>query len=106
MSLVGLTSFVVFTWKTPTLAAAKGSYLLPLALPAAVFFVLGVQRVRRWRPMLVSVSAVAALLAAVVFTTDLVFPPAPRGYILVQPSLAPRLPHGHVEEELNRLFAD
>src|SRR5262249_43474783 len=108
MSLVGLTCFVAFPWKAPTLAAAKGSYLLPLAAPSAIFFSLGAQRAGRWRPLLVSASGVAALLAAVVFTTDLVFPPMSQNQMLsFSRSLAPpRLPHAQVQETLDRLLID
>jgi hypothetical protein len=78
--LVGLGVFVSFTWSAPSADAAKGSDLLPLAVPGAVFFA----RAVRWLPaglraVVLAVSAAAAVAAAVVFTTGLVFPPLPPG---------------------------
>jgi hypothetical protein len=107
MSLVGLTSFLAFTWRAPTLAAVKGSYLLPLAVPSAIFFSLGAQRLGRWRTILVQASGATALLAAVVFTTYLVFPPVSQSLVrdIWQP-IDPQFPRGHLRETVDRLLAE
>jgi hypothetical protein len=76
MVLVGVASFVAFTWHAPALGAAKAAYLLPLGVPAALFFALGTERLGRTGRALVTLSAATALLAALVFTSGLVFPPA------------------------------
>jgi 4-amino-4-deoxy-L-arabinose transferase-like glycosyltransferase len=72
---VGLAMFVAFTWWAQSVVAVKGSYLLPLAVPGAVFFARGVGAVwPRLRPWVLGTSALAALVAAVVFTAGLVLP--------------------------------
>jgi hypothetical protein len=77
---VGLASFVLFTWRAPSLAAAKASYLLPLAVPAALFFARGVAALPvRLRAVALSLSLAAALASGVVFTEGVVFEPAPSG---------------------------
>jgi hypothetical protein len=74
----GLAMFVAFTWWAQSVVAVKGSYLLPLAVPGAVFFARGVGALGpRPRPWILRVSAVAALVAAVTFTSGLVFPSPP-----------------------------
>jgi hypothetical protein len=74
-ALNGLT-FVGYTWSAPAMVAAKASYLLPSLLPAAAFFARGVRMLPRGAaaPALV-LSALAAVAAAVGFTTGVVFPP-------------------------------
>jgi 4-amino-4-deoxy-L-arabinose transferase-like glycosyltransferase len=75
MAIAGLLTFVTFTWKAPSAAAVKASYLLPLVVPAAVFFARGVGLLSaRLRAAGLLVSAVAALAAALVFANGLVFP--------------------------------
>lgn len=75
---VGLAMFVAFTWWAQSVVAVKGSYLLPLAAPGAVFFARGVGALGpRLRPWVLGTSAAAALVATVVFTADLVFPSPP-----------------------------
>ena len=75
---IGLAFFVAFTWRAPATVAVKGSYLLPLLLPAAVFFASGINAFPpRSRTIALFLSAAAAALAALVFTNGLVFPPSP-----------------------------
>jgi hypothetical protein len=74
MALVGTAAFVAFTARAPTTAAVKASYLLPLSVPAAVFFARGVEALRpRARRIAAGISALAAAAAAVAFTTGIVF---------------------------------
>jgi 4-amino-4-deoxy-L-arabinose transferase-like glycosyltransferase len=78
MFVVGIAAFVAFTWRAPSMAAAKGSYLLPLVAPAGVFFARGARALeRRVRFVVLLVSALAALCAAIVFTNDVVFRSGP-----------------------------
>jgi 4-amino-4-deoxy-L-arabinose transferase-like glycosyltransferase len=74
MALVGIAAFVAFTARAPTTAAVKASYLLPVTVPAAVFFARGVEALgsrARWIGLAGSGLAMAA--AAVAFTTGVVF---------------------------------
>jgi 4-amino-4-deoxy-L-arabinose transferase-like glycosyltransferase len=74
MALTGAAAFVAFTARAPTTAAVKASYLLPLAVPAAVFFARGVAAAGpRTRRIALVGSAFATLAAAVSFTTGVVF---------------------------------
>lgn len=75
MALAGLLSFIVFTLRAPSAVAVKASYLLPLVVPAAVFFARGVGLLqRRAQVAVLLISAAAALAAIVVFANGLVFP--------------------------------
>jgi hypothetical protein len=75
MALAGLLSFIVFTMRAPSAVAVKASYLLPLVVPAAVFFARGVGLLRtRAQVAVLLISAAAALAAIIVFANGLVFP--------------------------------
>jgi hypothetical protein len=75
MAVVGLSVFVSFTWRAPSTVAAKGSYLLPLAAPAGVFFARGASALgRRSRRMVLGFCGLVALLAAAIFCDGLVLP--------------------------------
>lgn len=77
MSLLGLTAFLIFTWRAPSVTAIKASYLLPLAVPAALFFSRGIGNLPSLlRKCVLTVSIVAVLASSAVFTGHLVFPPA------------------------------
>jgi hypothetical protein len=75
MTLLALAAYVVVTWNAPAMVAVKGSYLLPLLVPAAILFARGVGALPRILagPSLL-LATVAALAAAAIFTTGLVFP--------------------------------
>jgi hypothetical protein len=78
MGVVGLLAFVAFTVRNPSMVASKGSYLLPLMVPAGVLFARGAGALSTGaRRMVLCVSAAAALSSALVFTADLVFEPRP-----------------------------
>jgi 4-amino-4-deoxy-L-arabinose transferase-like glycosyltransferase len=78
LTCAGLAAFVGFTWWAPSVVAVKGSYLLPLAVPGAVFFARGARRLgARWRPWILLFGMSAALAAAAFFTHSLVFPSPP-----------------------------
>jgi hypothetical protein len=100
MTAVGLATFVTFTARTPSLTAAKGSYLLPLLVPAGLFFARGVETLHgRLRRAALALSASAALASAIVFTSDLVSPP--RGAAAIRNTwsiVAKQLPDSHIGE--------
>ena len=90
---VGLSTFIAFTWQAPSVAAGKGSYLLPLAVPAGLFFVRGVERLPpRVRYPLLGLCALSAGIAALVFTNGLLFPPA-TGFVPLWEQIGRDLPH-------------
>jgi 4-amino-4-deoxy-L-arabinose transferase-like glycosyltransferase len=105
MTAIALATFVAFTLRAPGLSALKGSYLLPLGVPAAVFFVRGVRVLgpRLRRPAL-GLSLAAAALAAVLFTSGLVFePPSPLPMRRAWLSYARQLPSAHLGEAVRVL---
>ncbi len=100
MTGAGLATFVIFTARAPSLVAAKGSYLLPLLVPAGLFFVRGVEALRgRLRQVVLALSASAALASAIVFTSGLVFAPSdPAGVRRSWGIVAKQLPDSHIGE--------
>ena len=74
MSVLGLAVFVAFTLRAPSAVAVKASYLLPLLVPAAVFFARGVDLLGVGRRTALALAGSAALASGVVFTNGLVFP--------------------------------
>ena len=103
---LGIASFVSFTWMAPSLAAAKTSYLLPLAAPAGVFFASGCALLpRAARIAALSLSLAAAVLAAYVFTTGTVFPPAETVTSkLYWAGIGRQLPDSYIAEAAMRLL--
>ena len=100
MTGVGLAVFVAFTARAPSLVAAKGSYLLPLLVPAGLFFARGVEALPgRLRHAALVLSASAALASAIVFTSGLVFQPASGAAVRNGWStVARQLPDSHIDE--------
>jgi len=106
--VVGLAFFAAFTWWAQSVAAVKGSYLLPLAVPGAVFFARGAMRIgARARPWILAVCAAAAVAASVVFTHDLVYPAAPAERMAHRYRvLGEFLPNSYIREAADRLVLD
>lgn len=106
VTALALPAYAWFTWQVPSLSAVKASYLLPLLVPAGVYFARGCALfptpVRR---VALGLSAAAAALAAWVFTTGTVFPPtnatASRGYWL---TIGQQLPDPFIAEAAQRLI--
>jgi hypothetical protein len=100
MTAAGLVTFVAFTARAPSLVAAKGSYLLPLLVPAGLFFARGVETLPgRLRQLALALSASAALASAIVFTSGLVFSPASGAAVRNGWStVARQLPDSHIDE--------
>jgi 4-amino-4-deoxy-L-arabinose transferase-like glycosyltransferase len=105
MALAGLVTFVAITWGAPAMVAVKCSYMLPLSVPAAVFFARGATRLPRWpRRLALALSLAAAAAAALVFTTGLVLPAdQPFRFIRGWEIAARALPGAHIEEAARRL---
>lgn len=105
MAALGTGAFLAYTWISQSSASVKGSYLLPLAPAAAVFFAEGVRRVgRRAGAAVLAVSGLAVIAAAVVFTEGLVFDSDP---LLGQRLLARwsvMMPSAHLTDAVTRLL--
>jgi hypothetical protein len=106
-SALGAGSFLAFTWMIPSLVAAKSSYLLPLVAPAAAAFTQGCALLPTGaRCAGVLLSLCAAALAVVVFTTGVVFEPAPREISLAYwTRVGMALPGSWIPEAAQRLLA-
>lgn len=108
MALTALGAFVVFTWGAPSMAAVKGSYLLSLVVPAAAFFARGVALLgRRFRAAVLTISACAALVAAIAFTNGLVYAsdPMPRGVVTAWIGYAKHLHSQHILDAMAYLLS-
>jgi hypothetical protein len=96
MFALGFLAFVAFTAHNPAIVASKGSYLLPLLVPAGLFFARGATELPAIaRRLVLCVSTAAVLTSAVVFTADLVFEPRrlpPKRVLLRQAAERP-VPH-------------
>jgi ABC-type methionine transport system permease subunit len=105
MSWVGLAAFVSFVYVSPTIGAPKAIYLLPLAVPAALFFVRCVEKFSSVaRGFVLAGSAAAALASALVFTQSLWFPPiGPQVMTGRWQLVGAALPGSHIEETIERL---
>jgi hypothetical protein len=107
MSALALASFVGFTWIAPSLTAAKASYLMPLAAPAAVFFARAADALpSRVRAAALAASGAAALASALVFTSGVGFAPDRAQAQLearVWQGIGRRLPGSHIDEAVRVL---
>ena len=108
MAWLALATFVAFTWRAPSLAAAKASYFLPLAVPAALFFCRGAALLPpRLRMLGAALSLGAALAAGLAFTNRVVISPDPSlGRILVATwtHVDRQLPGAHIGEAVRILY--
>lgn len=106
MTALGVAAFVGFTWNAPSLAAPKASYLLPLAVPAAVFFGRGATSLRpRARRAALALSLGAALASGAIFTHGLVFrSDLQRILIPTWLTVGRQLPGAHIEEAVRILY--
>lgn len=106
MSLLGVTSFALFTWRAPSLAAVKGSYLLPLVVPAAIYFARSCRELPRpARATVVALSVTAALTASWVFTSRWAFPRKnPVGPQVMWTAIGRTLPESHISEAVRLLL--
>jgi len=105
---VGVGFFIAFTWWAQSVVAVKASYLLPLSVPAAVFFARGVTRIgARWRTPLLALCTLAAICSAVIFTHDLVYPAAPAERMAHRYRLMGKiLPDSYIAEAADRLVLE
>jgi hypothetical protein len=104
----GIAAFVSFTWVSPTIGAPKAIYLLPVVVPAALFFVRGVGSLSaRARRFALGEAALAALLSGLVFTQTLWFPPiAPEVMAGRWRLVGAALPNSHIVETLDALVPE
>jgi hypothetical protein len=103
--LFGLAAFVAFSVRAPTIGAAKGSYLLPLAAPGALFFARAASALgARARAALLAATAAALLFAALVFTSGLWFRPLDAETMAARWRLVGALlPGAHIGEAVEKL---
>ena len=101
----GVAAFVSFVYVSPTIGAPKAIYLMPVAVPATLFYVRGVAALPRGaRRAALFGSALAALTAGLVFTQSLWFDPidpelmASRWRVIGQ-----ALPESHIVETIDAL---
>jgi hypothetical protein len=105
MGAVGLSAFVGFTAANPALVASKGSYLLPLLVPAGIFFARGAAALpASLRRAVLCVASSAVVTSAVLFTVDAVYEsrPLPPKALLLRQAEQARVPH--VYEALERFL--
>jgi hypothetical protein len=98
MAALALVSFVAFTVRNPAIVASKGAYLLPLLVPAGLFFARGAASLPAVvRGAVLALSAAAVVTSGLVFTSDVVFepPPPPEKAPLLEKAAAQGLPHIH-----------
>jgi 4-amino-4-deoxy-L-arabinose transferase-like glycosyltransferase len=103
MAVTGLVLYVAFTWRAPSLSAVKGSYLLPLAPAAGVFFARALDLLPKGARALVVVVTTAAVAASLaIFTCDVVFPGAfcGPGVVAEWQGYASQLPGTHLDDAL------
>ena len=93
---LGVLAFVAFTAHNAAIVASKGSYLLPLLVPAGVFFARGAAVLPAVaRGLVLCASTAAVLTSALVFTADVVFEPRrlpPKRVLLLRAAERP-VPH-------------
>jgi hypothetical protein len=107
MAALAAANFAAFSWIAPSLAAAKASYLLPLAAPSAVFFARAAEALpARLRAAALAASGVAAAAAALVFTSGVCFEPdlaRARTEALVWQRIGGALPGSRIAEAVRAL---
>jgi glucan phosphoethanolaminetransferase (alkaline phosphatase superfamily) len=80
ISIFGLLLYIYWTWHAHTLMAVKGSYLLPLILPAAAFFARGLHKINvKIRFAMIMLCIFSVLMNGIVFMEGL-FYSTPQNY--------------------------
>lgn len=103
-AVLALATFVWITWTAPSAAAVKASYLLPLLVPAAVFFAEGTTVLARpLRALALALSLASATLAALVFTANLLHPSLAMG-LRTWLLFADQLPRSHIRPAIERML--
>ena len=105
LASVGLVMFIGFTSWAQSVVAVKGSYLLPLLIPASAFFGRAVSWFARdLQRAALGFSTAAALACAVIFTHGLVFPAQPMEKMpRTWRILGAHLPGSHIAPSVDRL---
>ena len=104
LATLGLAGFTSIAIAAPSPAALKGSYMLAMGVPAAVFFGRAAMRLGpRLRAGLLSVSCLAAAAAALVFTSGLLYPAQSMG-VTVWIRIAQALPKSYIQQAMERML--
>ena len=104
LASAALAGFVAIAISAPSPAALKGSYLLGMGVPAAVFYARAALRLPRWpRRALLTVSCAASGVALLVFTTGVLYPAQAMG-VRVWTRIAQVLPESYIYEAMERML--
>jgi hypothetical protein len=103
LALLGLLLYTSIAIGAPSAAALKASYLLGMAVPAAVFYARGVAFTPRpVRVAVLALSLTACGIACLVFTSGVLYPPIPMG-VRVWKQFGALLPGSYLVEAIERL---
>ena len=104
LASAALAGFVAIAISAPSPAALKGSYLLGMGVPAAVFYARAATRLPRWpRRALLALSCAASGVALLVFTTGVLYPAQAMG-VRVWTRIAQVLPESYIYEAMERML--
>lgn len=104
LASAGLAAFIAIAIGAPSPAALKGSYLLGLAVPAAVFYARAAGELPAWpRRALLGVSGLAVAASALVFTTGVLYPAQSMG-VRVWLRIARALPESYIYQAMERML--
>jgi 4-amino-4-deoxy-L-arabinose transferase-like glycosyltransferase len=104
LATLGLVVFTGIAASAPSPAALKGSYLLGLGVPAAVFFARAAEALPRpARHALLGVSCAAVAASALVFTTGVLYPAQAMG-VRFWARIAQVLPESYIGEAMERML--
>jgi hypothetical protein len=104
LAACGLALYTAIAVGAPSPAALKGSYLLAMGVPAALFYARTAERLpRRVRAALFALSGGAVVASALVFTSGLLFAEHMMG-VRVWTRIAHALPDSYILETMQRLL--
>jgi hypothetical protein len=104
LATLGLLGFTAIAVGAPSPAALKGSYLLGMGVPAAVFYGRAAMALRPvLRNALLGISCSAVLVSALVFTTGVLYPGQAMG-VRVWTRIARVLPESYIYQAMERML--
>ena len=99
-AVFGLLVYIYWTWHSATLVAVKGSYLLPLSVPAACFFARGLQKLTgRIRSAAIALCIITIVANVLVLTQGLIYD-APYKDPLGWTEIAYEMPYSGIHETI------
>lgn len=104
LATLGLLGFTAIAIGAPSPAALKGSYLLGMGVPAAIFYARAAGALSPvLRAALLSVSSVAVVVATLVFTSGVLYPAQAMG-VRVWTRIALSLPESYIYQAMERML--